>query len=84
VITILDVAIAHGARADAAGGYSGAEFARLGLPMLAGCQRCGAALAAYNAYPTRSGFTGCAECTSPEDGFSTVSRFDLFCRKGQS
>lgn len=76
-VTILDVALAHGARQDAAGAISGAEFERLGLPMLGGCQGCAASIAAYNAYPSKTGYLQCKDCIG-ELGFATVAEFDSF------
>jgi len=59
-ITILDLAIYRGAKPDAQGNYDGAELARVGLPILAGCEVCGATLSAANAAPSMSGYTRCA------------------------
>ena len=75
MITIVDVAIADGANVDPDGGINGGEFERLGLPMVAGCQGCGETLGAYNAYPTRSGYVGCADCTPEEYGYQTVADY---------
>tara|TARA_Y100000034_G_scaffold83726_1_gene100247 strand:- start:190 stop:477 length:288 start_codon:yes stop_codon:yes gene_type:complete len=75
MITIMDIAKAEGAQEDERGGISGGEFERLGLPILAGCQGCGATLGAYNAYPTRSGYVGCADCTPEEYGYQTVADY---------
>lgn len=75
MITILDIAIAEGAQTDKDAAISGSEFERLGLPLLAGCQTCGAALGAYNAYPTQSGYIGCSDCTPEDYGYDTVAEF---------
>lgn len=56
------------------------DFNEAGLAMIGGCRGCGATIAAYNAYPSRSGYWTCADCIS--DGFRTVEEanaviFDL-------
>lgn len=79
-ITVFDVAIAWGARADEDGGVSGAEFARLGLPLVGGCEACGATIAAYNACPSRTGFLRCAASCIDGLGFATVAEFEAFDR----
>jgi hypothetical protein len=75
MITILDVAVAWGARKDERGCISGGEFERLGLPLFGGCQTCGASIAAYNAVPNKNGYLsckgGCAPCP-----YSTVEEFE--------
>lgn len=75
-LTILDIALAKGAQQDAQGRISGGEFDRLGLPMLSGCQRCGASLGPYGAYPSRTGYVQCGECLQDGLGFATVEEFD--------
>ena len=53
------------------------------LPMLGGCEVCGACIAAYNAAPTRTGYLRCAGfeeepgCTG-ELGFRTVAVYDAW------
>lgn len=76
-VTILDIAILWGAKADAEGSINGGEFDRLGLPLFAGCQCCHATLAAYNAFPTRNGWISCRECVE-DTGFATVADFDVW------
>jgi hypothetical protein len=76
-ITILDVAKARGVKEDANGAISGAEFERVGLPFLGGCQHCGESLAAYNMYPTKTGFVAC-EVHAEGIGFSTIEEFEAF------
>jgi crotonobetainyl-CoA:carnitine CoA-transferase CaiB-like acyl-CoA transferase len=41
---------------------TGADFEAAGLAMLGGCEDCHATVAAYNAYPSRSGYWRCAAC----------------------
>ena len=50
-----------------------AEFDRLGLPMMGGCQVCQASIAAYNACPTATGNLSCTNCVGAE-GFATVDQ----------
>lgn len=69
-VTILELAKYRGAKSDEHG-VSGAEFARLRLPMMGGCEGCHATIAAYNAYPSSSGYLRCADCIG-DDGYLTV------------
>lgn len=39
----------------------GGDFAEALLPIYGGCQICAASIAAYNAYPSKSGFIRCAD-----------------------
>lgn len=78
-ITILEVAKARGAKIEADGTMTGQAFNDVGLDILGGCRTCGASIAAYNAYPTRSGYWSCHDCLSPAQGFSTVEDFELWC-----
>jgi hypothetical protein len=80
-ITLLHVAEARGVKADADGCVNGAEFARVGVPMIGGCESCGATVAAYNAYPSRSGFIRCEDCVGGA-GFEDVAEFEDFSRDG--
>ena len=77
-LTILDIALAKGAAQDAQGRISGGEFDRLGLLMMSGCQRCGATLGPYGAYPSRTGLIQCGECIADDMSFATVAEFDAF------
>ena len=74
-ITILDVAIAMGANEN---NLTMGEFDRLGLPMIGGCQRCGACIAAYNASPSKSGYLMCANGCIGEDGFPSVKAYQAW------
>jgi hypothetical protein len=64
---------------------TGQDFADAGLPMLGGCELCGATIAAYNASPSRSGYLRCAEGCIGDLGFDTVEAAayflfpELFC-----
>jgi hypothetical protein len=78
-ITIYDVAEARGAIIQPDNGcIEGSEFARLRLPLLGGCCGCEASLAAYNMYPSKSGYVVCAECVGEINGFKTVAEFEAF------
>lgn len=47
------------------------EFQKASLPMMGGCQGCGATVAAYNSFPSTTGYLRCRDCI--EDlGFKTV------------
>jgi len=84
VITILDIAIAKGAQKDDAGRLGGGEFERLGLPMISGCQRCGATVGPWGACPSRTGFIQCCDCITDDLAFATVADFDAFEKSNES
>jgi len=71
-ITILELAIHRGAKADLGGGYTMGAIEDTGLPFMGGCSVCGACIAAYNACPSKSGFIKCASGCIDEDGWDTV------------
>ena len=60
-VTIWDVAEFRGVKEEN-GSVSGAEFERVGLPLMGGCECCHSSIAAYNAFPSKSGFIRCADC----------------------
>lgn len=72
-ITILDLALHRGAKAEPDGSINGAEFARVGLPLFGGCELCHASIAAYNACPSHSGYLRCTECIG-STGWTSVER----------
>jgi hypothetical protein len=74
-ITILDVALSRGVVEDSDGSVSASEFDRVGLPFFGGCQCCEASIAAYNMYPTTSGYVSCSDCLG-DRGFETVGEFE--------
>ena len=69
-ITVLDLAKYRGAT-EVNGAINGAEFERVGLPFFGGCEACEASIAAYNAYPSTSGYLRCRDCIG-DDGYPTV------------
>lgn len=71
-ITVLELAIHRGAKADAEGGMSFAEIERVGLPGIGGCEVCEATIAAYNASPCRTGYLRCTNTCVGGQGFETV------------
>ena len=70
-ITILDYVKSVVGEKDT---YTDDDFFRNGVGTLGHCQRCAATLAAYNAYPSTSGFWRCADCIG-DTGFATVADF---------
>lgn len=84
MLSILEIAIAKGAKRDEDGAINGGEFERLGLAMISGCQSCHASLGPWNAYPTTTGYIGCGDCTPQEMGFDTVEAFDGHCDRRES
>lgn len=71
VVTILQVAEALGVEENN-GQISGGEFLKWDLPIMGGCQGCGATIAAYNAAPTTTGFLRCASDCADGYGYNTV------------
>ena len=61
--------------------YSAEDFYSVGVDVVGGCEICGAAIAGYNAYPSRSGYWRCAECIGRR-GFTTVEQFINFDARG--
>ena len=76
-ITILDLAKHRGAREGDGGGINGGEFDRVGLPIMGGCEVCGATIAAYNACPSTSGYLRCASGCIGEDGWTDVAEANI-------
>lgn len=72
-VTILELAKHRGAQEQDGGGISGAEFERVGLPIMGGCEVCGATVAAYNACPAKSGYLRCANNCIADDGWTDVA-----------
>ena len=70
-ITIFDyVKSVAGEKAE----YTAEDFISNGVAMVGGCEICHAMLAAYNAYPSKSGYWRCADCIGGT-GFATIEEF---------
>jgi hypothetical protein len=54
--------------------YTALDIEAAGVPLMGGCEHCAATIAAYNAYPSRSGNWRCADCIG-DTGFATVEDF---------
>ena len=54
--------------------YTAEDCLASGVDILGGCQGCHATIAAYNAYPSTSGYWRCADCIG-NDGYATVADF---------
>jgi hypothetical protein len=54
--------------------YPADDFYRCGVDLLGGCERCEATIAAYNAYPSKSGYWRCADCIG-STGYATTGEF---------
>lgn len=84
-VTVLACAIARGAQPspvedpNGAPGpiYSAAEFERVGFAIVGGCNVCHATIAAYNAYPAKTGYWHCEDCIGAL-GFESVEEFEAF------
>src|SRR5215472_12096905 len=70
-ITILDYVISQVGEEDF---YTAEDFSAAGVAMSGGCELCSAAIAGYNAYPSKSGYWRCADCIGSA-GFATVEEF---------
>jgi hypothetical protein len=71
-VTILQLALYRlGLPADHPGSLDGAQFEGVGLPIMGGCERCHASIAAYNAHPSLTGFLQCSDCIA-DLGYATV------------
>ena len=75
-ITIMDYVKAKVGDKDT---YPAGDFLACGVDMVGGCEGCHATIAAYNAYPCRSGYWRCADCIGGS-GFATVEEFTEFER----
>jgi hypothetical protein len=53
-------------------GLTGADFDRVRLPIMGGCEVCHATVAAYNACPSRTGFLRCASGCIAGEGWDTA------------
>ena len=78
-ITILELAKFRGlvSRDHESDSYSMGDFDRVGLPMLGGCQRCEACIAAYNAAPSKTGYLMCASGCIGDDGYETAQEANM-------
>ncbi len=76
-VTLLEVAKARGLEGigDA---YNGADFAKVNIPIMGGCEICHATVACYNASPSKSGFIRCADGCIGDEGFETTEEFEQF------
>lgn len=74
-VSVLDVARARGVKEDERGCINAAEFDRVGMPFMGGCQGCHASIAAYNAFPSKTGFLQCRDCIEGI-GFASVEEFE--------
>jgi hypothetical protein len=54
--------------------YTAEDCLISGMDIIGGCQSCAATIAAYNAYPSTSGYWRCADCIG-QDGFTTIADF---------
>ena len=72
MITVLELAEYRGAKEP----FTGSELERVGLQLLGGCEICGTSIAAYNAFPAKSGFWRCSDCLYGE-GWNDVAQANL-------
>jgi hypothetical protein len=69
-ITILELAV-YRLGVEDADQLTAGDFQRANLDILGGCEICHASIAAFTAYPSRSGFWRCQDCLGG-DGYDTV------------
>lgn len=62
---------------------TGQDFADVKLQIMGGCQDCGASLAAYNAYPSKSGFWKCEDDIG-DQGWLDVAKADAEIRSSEA
>jgi hypothetical protein len=79
-ITIIDAAKTRGLVESPDGLITAGALAEVGFPILGGCAKCEASIAAYNAYPGRGGFWLCGDCVG-DDGFETAENFERWCEE---
>ncbi len=77
-ITILDAALARGARTREDGSISMDAVEDTGLPFFGGCATCEASCAAHNMHPSTTGMVQCAACIG-ERGFPSAAAFEAWC-----
>lgn len=74
-LSVLDIAIQLGLKADEDGNYSAEGLMRHGFAMIGGCQCCYATIACYNAFPSKNGYWKCRDCIDV-DGFTTLEQYN--------
>jgi len=74
-VTIYELAC-HRLNMPNADSLNGADFDRARLPMLGGCEVCGATVAAYNACPSKTGYLRCANGCIEDLGWEDVEQCD--------
>jgi hypothetical protein len=81
-VTVMDCAHHRGV-VEKEGRVDAGALADVGFPILGGCCRCEASIAAYNAYPSYNGYWCCSACIG-DDGFDTAESFEQWCEKGDA
>lgn len=81
MITILQLAESRGLKKAEDGSSTMGDFANVNLELIGGCARCGACIAAYNAFPSRIGYWLCEDCIGPDEGFETPAEFEAFVQE---
>lgn len=75
-VEVFDLLRAKDGKPPAGDTVSGDELAEYGISILGGCGHCQAQLAAYNGYPSKSGYWSCRECLSDEDGIYSLQDWE--------
>jgi hypothetical protein len=79
-VTIHEVAVSRGIKPNELGGFDAGQYYEASLPFFAGCESCGASLAPYNSYPSKSGFIRCKDCIDGL-GFDSTLQFESWCQE---
>ena len=79
-VTILDCAVARGAKPDEDGNITMGDIEDVGLPFFGGCQVCHASIACFNAYPSKTNYLRCRSCIGSL-GFATTDEFETWCKQ---
>jgi hypothetical protein len=80
LVTILDCAVARGAKPDEDGSFTMGDIESVGLPFFGGCQVCHASIACFNAYPSKTNYLRCRNCIG-ELGFASTEEFETWCKQ---
>jgi hypothetical protein len=54
---------------------NGGDFEKAGLPIMGGCEVCGASIAAFNACPSKTGFLRCKNGCIADQGYTSAEEF---------
>jgi hypothetical protein len=79
-VTILDCAVARGAKPDEDGNFTMGDIEAVGLPFFGDCERCQASIACFNAHLSMNNYLRCRNCIG-DLGFARTDEFEEWCRQ---